>query len=446
MKKLIWLLFVCVWLVTTIVFLGLILSGQDSLRVLSQVSLNGYFYAIVGISLWFFWLDHILDALNMKHASPTLPPEAQEIYDEEKYATQQQYQHEKYEFGEISSVVGFVGTMLMLFLGGFWWLDAWLGNVGLVGFWKTLSFFGVVFVVQLILSIPFSYYSTFVIEEKYGFNKTTKSLFWSDVVKGLVLNTLIWWVLLWVIVWLWGVFWGTFWLLAWGVITGFMMFFMAFYTTLILPLFNKQTPLEDGSLKTAIVEFSKKVGFEIKDLYVMDGSKRSSKANAFFSWLWPQKRIVLFDTLINEMTQEEVVAVLAHEIGHYKKKHTLKMLVFSIVQMGITLWALSFFLQDASFQSALGVSTPSFQIGLVAFGFLFAPWSFVTSLLGNILSRKHEYEADAFAGTYYDPQALVSGLKKLSKNNLTNLTPHPWYEWVHSTHPTVLKRVKALEE
>lgn len=220
---------------------------------------------------------------------------------------------------------------------------------------------------------------------------------------------------------------------------------MMFYSSLIVPLFNKQTPLEDGELKTAINAFAQKVGFTLTDIYVIDGSKRSSKANAYFSGFGPKKRIVLFDTLIADLTTQELVAVLAHEIGHYKKKHTLQMLAMSIIQTGIILFILSLALKVPEVSYALGTPVQSFHLGVIAFAFLFTPLSIVFGMLGNILSRKNEYEADAYAKKHYSGEALQSALIKLSRNNLSNLRPHPAYEFFYYSHPTVLKRLSALK-
>jgi STE24 endopeptidase len=236
-----------------------------------------------------------------------------------------------------------------------------------------------------------------------------------------------------------------FWIYAWIVITAFSVFMVLFYSNLIVPLFNKQTPLPDGDLKSAIEAFATKVGFKLDNIYVIDGSKRSTKANAYFTGFGAKKRIVLYDTLINDMTTNELVAVLAHEIGHYKKHHVIWSLLLGVVQTGITLFLFSLFVGSADLSAALGVESPSFHIGLVAFGLLYSPISMITGLLLNVFSRKNEYEADAFAAKYFSATELASALKKLSVKNLSNLRPHPLYVFFHYSHPTLLQRLKALD-
>ncbi|MCC8173077.1 MAG: M48 family metallopeptidase, partial [Odoribacter sp.] len=237
----------------------------------------------------------------------------------------------------------------------------------------------------------------------------------------------------------------SFWLYAWGIITIFSVFMAMFYSQLIVPLFNKQTPLDEGSLREKINDFAAKVGFQLDNIYVIDGSKRSTKANAYFTGLGPKKRIVLYDTLINDLTEEEIVGVLAHEVGHYKKHHTYYMMVASIVQTGFMLWLLSLFVNRPELSQALGGEQAYFQLGLIAFALLYSPIGMITGLFMNIWSRKNEYQADAYATQNYEGEYLISGLKKISVKALSNLTPHPYYEFVHYSHPSLLKRIKAIE-
>ena len=297
-----------------------------------------------------------------------------------------------------------------------------------------------------ILSLPFSYYSTFVIEEKYGFNKTNLKTFVLDKFKGILMGVLLGGGLYSLIVWLYQIMGANFWLYAWLVITLISVFLNMFYARLIVPLFNKQTPLENGSLRNQIEDYAGKVGFDLKNIFVIDGSKRSTKANAYFSGFGREKRITLYDTLIHDLDEEEIVAVLAHEVGHYKRHHILFNLAMSIISTGFLLWLFSLFVGQPIFSEALGVQQPSFHIGLVAFGVLYTPISEIIGLFMNQLSRTFEYQADAYAKQTFASKPLMEALKKLSKNNLSNLTPHPLYVWYHYSHPTLLQRFRALKK
>jgi len=295
-----------------------------------------------------------------------------------------------------------------------------------------------------ILSLPFSVYDTFVIEEKYGFNKTTPKTFVLDTIKGWLLGALIGGGLLALIVFIYQKTQNMFWIYAWILVSAFTIFMAMFYSNLIVPLFNKQTPLEPGELRDAIKNFADKVGFKLDNIFVINGSKRSTKANAYFTGFGSKKRIVLYDTLINDMETDELVAVLAHEIGHYKKKHVIQGLLISLIQTGIVLFIFSLLINNATLSKALGVEIPNFHIGLVAFGILYSPVSFVLGIFMNLLSRKNEYQADEFAAVHFKPEALASALKKLSVKNLSNLTPHKTYVFFHYSHPTLLQRLARL--
>lgn len=404
------------------------------------------FYAIIGIIIFEYLLSEFLWYLNAKNYSPELPHELKWIYDEEKYKKSQKYEKEKYKFSLIEWFFDISILLIVLFSWFFWFLDDFLRNIFSNTFLISLSFFAIISLLQSFIHLPFSYYFTFVIEEKYDFNKSTKKLFFLDFFKSLLLWFFIWWILLSLIIRIYTILWTSFWLYAWWIITIFSLFMMMFYSNIIVPLFNKQTPLEEWELKTAIQDFSSKVWFQLDNIYVIDGSKRSSKANAYFSWLGPKKRIVLYDTLIKDMTTDEIVAVLAHEIGHYKRKHTFQTLVFSIIQTGFMLYILSLTLWIKEVSFALGVSEASFHIGIIAFSFLFTPLSLILWVFANILSRKNEREADEFAWKNYNPESLQNALKKLSINNLSNLRPHKAYEFFYYSHPTVLKRLQFLEK
>lgn len=401
---------------------------------------------IVALVIFEVILTKTLWLLNHKNKSPKLPEELKEVYDEEKYAKSLKYENTKYKFSMISSIVSIVITLGMLIFGGFGWLDEFVRQYSENQVVLALYFFGIITFVQTLIGLPFSYYSTFVIEEKFGFNKMTKKLFFTDTLKSLFLSIILGGWILSLIVWIYSIAGNNFWWYAWILMTFISVFMMMFYSSIIVPIFNKQTPLEEGELRTAIEKFSNKVGFKLDNIYVIDGSKRSSKANAYFSGLGPKKRIVLYDTLINDLETDELVAVLAHEIGHYKKKHTLQMLVFSILQTGLMLFVFGLALSFPAVSQALWAAEWSFHVGSIAFGILFAPISIILGLFASILSRKNEYEADEFAGKNLDPELLISALKKLSRNNLSNLTPHPAYEFFYYSHPNPIKRFAALRK
>lgn len=296
-----------------------------------------------------------------------------------------------------------------------------------------------------LLSTPFSVYKTFVIEERFGFNKTTVKTFIFDKIKGLLMTVIVGGAILALIVWFYQLTQEIFWLYTWGLVTLFTVFMNMFYAKLIVPLFNKQTPLEEGSLRDKISDYAKSVGFNLDKIFIIDGSKRSTKANAYFSGFGSEKRVTLYDTLVNDLNDEEIVAVLAHEVGHYKKKHIIFNLVSSILLTGLTLYILSIFVSNPLLSNALGVEKPSFHVGLIAFGLLYSPISEVTGLLMNYLSRVFEYQADDYAKNTYSAAPLISSLKKLSKSSLSNLTPHPAYVFMHYSHPTLLERVRNLK-
>ena len=403
-------------------------------------------YIILALYIWEFIFSKTLDYLNTTKWKETLPDDLKDIYDEKKYAKSMKYEKTNHKFSSITGIFSFTIMLLMLIFGGFGWLDnlvKWLSENLIL---QSLYFFWIISVVNLFISIPISYYSTFVIEEKFWFNKMTKKLFWMDSIKSFLLSIVIWWAILALIIWIYNFDKNNFWLYAWAVITFFSVFMMMFYSSIIVPIFNKQTPLEDWELRKSIQEFANKVWFKLDNIFVIDGSKRSSKANAYFSGFWPKKRIVLYDTLIKDLNTEELVWVLAHEIGHYKRKHTFQMLAFSILQTGLMLFILWIALKYPEISQALWAENWSFHVWVLAFGILFTPISIILWTFSSILSRKNEYEADAFAKEFYDSEKLKSALIKLSRNNLSNLQPHPAYEFFHYSHPTVLKRLNALNK
>lgn len=401
---------------------------------------------ILAFLVWEFALTKYIGYLNTTYWSDTIPEELTGIYDQAKYRASQVYDRTKYKFWLVSSTFSFFVILFALTVWFFGSLDMFLRWYFQNEILLCIVFFNILVILQTLISLPFDYYSTFVIEKEFGFNKSTKMLFFLDMIKWLLLTVIISSVLLGLIAYIYTLVWPSFWMYAWMLITAFSIVMMMFYSSLIVPLFNKQTPLEDGELKNAIQNFAKKVGFKLDNIYVMDGSKRSTKANAYFTWLWGKKRIVLFDTLIHDLSTEEIVAVLAHEIGHYKKKHTFQMLIFSIIQTWVMLYILSLALKIPEVSLALWASTASFYMWALAFGMLFTPVSVILGILWNVLSRKNEYEADAYATQNFWGNYLQSALKKLSINNLSNLKPHPIYEFFHYSHPTVLKRLQAMEK
>lgn len=407
---------------------------------------NIYFYIIISFLIIFTIFDKFVEYLNIKNWSEKIPLEFSDIYEVEKYKKAQDYDKEKNKFSTITSIFTFIIMLLVLIFWWFWYLDSFLRNYIENEIILSLAFFWILFLIQTIINLPFSYYQTFIIEEKFWFNKMTKATFFLDILKSLLLTFIIWGILLSLIIYVYNILPNSFWWISWIILTLFSVFIMMFYSSLIVPLFNKQTPLESWELRTAIEDFWNKVWFKLDNIYVIDWSKRSSKANAYFSWFWPKKRIVLFDTLIKELSTEELVAVLAHEIGHYKKKHTLQMLSFSIIQTWIILFLFAFMLKNNDISLALWASLSSFHIWAIAFMILFTPISLILWIIWNILSRKNEYEADNYAKVNYSSSELVAWLKKLSVNNLSNLNPHPVYEFVHYTHPTVLKRIRELNK
>ena len=308
-----------------------------------------------------------------------------------------------------------------------------------------MIFFGVIFLGSDLLTTPFSLYQTFVIEEKYGFNKTTPKLFVIDKIKGWLMLMILGGGILALVIWFFQWAGKDFWLYAWGLIAGFTLFMNLFYSRLIVPIFNKQTPLQEGSLKSKIESYARQVGFELRNIFVIDGSKRTTKANAYFSGFGREKRVTLFDTLINDLDEDEIVAVLAHEIGHYKRNHIIVNLVVSIALSGFTLFLLSIFINNPELSMAIGVSEPSFHAALIGFGILYSPISELTGLVMNYFSRKFEFQADNYAKTTFAALPLITSLKKLSKNSLSNLTPHPAYVFVHYSHPPLVSRIKNLK-
>ena len=402
------------------------------------------FYLILCIVIISFIIDQILDYINTKRFNDPIPKELNDVYDNDEYQKSQNYKAEQNKLSQLTSWISFIGLILVLLFDGFAYVDQIAKDLVSHPILVALVFFGIIMIVSDIISTPFSYYATFVVEERYGFNKMTRKTFWVDKIKGLLLGGIVGGLLLSFIIWFYYKYPDTFWIYAWILLTVFSIFMNMFYAKLIVPLFNKQIPLEDGSLRDKIETYAKEVGFKLDNIYVIDGSKRSTKANAYFSGFGSQKRITLYDTLINDLSEEEIVAVLAHEVGHYKHKHIIYNLSLSVITTGITLWLLSLLVGNPLLSQALGVDKPGFHIGLIAFGILYTPISTLTGFLMNALSRKFEYQADNYAKNTFNSKHLISSLKQLSKKSLSNLTPHPLYVKVHYSHPSLLQRVKNL--
>ena len=377
--------------------------------------------------------------------SDTLPERLKGICDEEAYRKTQLYQKDNNRLSTWSSVLNLAVILIMIIAGGFALVDnvarSFTTNLVIVA----LFFFGIIGFVSDVINIPFGYWDTFVIEKKYGFNTTTPGTFITDHIKSWFIALLIGVPVLGLITWFYYKTGKNFWLYAWGLITIFSVFINLFYSELIVPLFNKQVPLPDGSLRNQIEDFSQKTGFKLKNIYVIDGSKRSTKANAYFSGFGPKKRIVLYDTLQKEFSEEEIVAVLAHEIGHYKKKHVLLNLLFSVLTTGLMLFLLSVVVNNPSLSKALGSEKASFHLGLIVFGILYSPLSLIIGLVTNWVSRKNEFAADKFARENFKPELLATALIKLSVKNLSNMMPHPVYVFFHYSHPPLLQRLEKLE-
>lgn len=403
------------------------------------------FWTIIIILVADFCFECYLALLNIKHSTRTLPTILKDIYDAEKYSKQQEYFRTNARFSMITSSFSFIVVLGMYSLGGFAWLDQLLQAYTQHPVLLPVLFFGILFFANDIISIPFELYDIFVIEQKFGFNKVTPKIYIFDKIKGYALGIMLGGGLLSLIIWIYGLTPEYFWLLAWAVITGFSLFMTMFYSEIIVPLFNKQTPLPAGELRDAIEKFASGADFKLDNIFVIDGSKRSTKANAYFSGLGSKKRIVLYDTLIEKMTVEEIVAVLAHETGHYKHKHTKINFLLSIPTTLLLFFVFGLILKSDAMAMALGGTVASFHLNALAFSILYSPISLVLDVATNVLSRRFEYQADAFAATHGYAAQLKSGLKKLSATSLSNLMPHPLYVFFHYSHPTLYQRITKIE-
>ena len=407
---------------------------------MSQVIL----YVIIGFIIFEFVLSKVLSYLNLKTWDNPLPAEVKDLYDPKKYTEARNYAYANFQVGALSSTISLIITITFLMLKGFAWVDEIARNISPNPVLDALIFFGIIGAASSIISLPFDIYGTFVVEEKYGFNKITPKLFVIDKLKELALGVVIGGAILALLTFLFGLLGDKFWLAAWALVAGISVFIATFYTSLLLPIFNKLTPLEGGELRASIEKYAQKVSFPLTNIFILDGSKRSTKANAFFSGLGGKKNIVLYDNLVNDMNTDEITAVLAHEVGHYKKNHVLQSIVISIIQMGIMFFLFGWLAGNPIMAEVLGAKQNSFHLSLITFSLLYAPLSMVTGLLMNLFSRKNEYEADAYAKQTYSAAPLISALKKLSVNHLSNLQPHPAFVFLNYSHPTLLQRMRAM--
>ncbi len=414
---------------------------------------NTFFFLILFFLVFNFLLENGLTLLNYFYPQKPFPEFLSKVYSQEKYAKSQDYEQAKLRLGILVSIVQFIAVFAFFYFGGFAYLDTFVRSQTDHYLLQNLMFFGLLAFVSDFLSLPISIYQTFYLEEKFGFNKTTVKTFILDKLKGWLLMVILGGGILALIVFIYELSGSDFWWLAWLTISFISLVFTAFYSEIIVPLFNKQLPLEEGSLRNAIEQFSDKAGFTLDNIYTIDGSKRSTKANAYFSGIGPKKRIVLYDTLIKDLDEEELVAVLAHEVGHYKKKHTIVGIALGILQTGIMLFILSFFISKdsniaLSLAQAVGGNNEnvqaSFYLGIIGFGLIYSPVSLLSGLLTNSISRANEYAADAFAVKHGLAEALGNGLIKLTVNNLSKVYPHPVYIFFHYSHPSLLQRISRM--
>lgn len=403
-------------------------------------------YLLIGVLIFGFLVPQILEYLQVAQPLSKVPASLAEYLSEEKLVEAKAYQHANFGFKLVTSSFTFLLTLLCVTQGWFGAIDTWIAAFGYAPLVNSLLFFGLIFVVSDVLSLPFDYYSTFVIEEKFGFNKTSLATFFADKLKAYVLSLIVGGGLLLVFLWLIHFMGPNFWWQFWLVAVVFMVLVNVGYTAWILPLFNNLTPLAEGEVREKLLQYAAKVDFPVKHIFVMDGSKRSAKANAFFSGFGKRKKVVLYDTLLEQHPPEELVAVLAHEIGHYKKKHLKWGILISILQVGLLLFLLGQVVFSESMSLALGGSGWSVHLNILGFTMLFSPLSMILGVGMNWLSRKHEFEADYYAKETYGGKPLAEALKTLSVKTLSTIHPHPWYVFVNYSHPPLLQRLERLEE
>ncbi len=412
-----------------------------------MVEWNGYLILIFAIMAGNYLLDLIVENLNIKTLSPSIPSEFEGYYDAVKYAKSQKYTKTRTKFGFVTGSFDLVAIVLFILIGGFNHLDNFVRGFEFGEIGSGLLFIAVLVIGMQIISLPFSIYSTFVIEEKFGFNRTTPKTFILDLIKGLIISIILGGLILWLILWFFEATGGNAWIYIWIAMVLIQVILLYISPTLIMPLFNKFTPLTDGELKDTITEYMQKNRFTMNGLFKIDGSKRSSKANAYFTGFGKTKRIALFDTLIEKFEVSEILTVLAHEVGHFKLRHIPKRIITGILEMGLTLFILSLFIKNEALHAAFGMQNVSIYASLIFFSFIYKPVSMILGLISTISSRKHEYQADAFASkTTGDPESMIVALKKLSVSNLSNLTPHPLKVFLEYDHPPVIARIEAIRK
>ncbi len=405
---------------------------------------NPYFTLILLSVLGLHGLNVLAALLNLNRLSPQLPAGMEDIYEVEAYAKSQAYTRESERFDIFSGAVRLAVFIAFWLLGGFGWVDSLVRGWTDSPVWQGLAGVSLLYAASSLLGLPFSWYDTFHIEAKYGFNKTTPGTFIMDAVKGLVLGAIIGLPLLALLIWLFDKF-PLAWVWAWLATTTLMLALQYVAPRWLMPLFNKFTPLADGSLKDAINNLSEKCAFPLAGVFVIDGSRRSTKANAFFAGFGRHKRIALYDTLIEKHPEPELVAVLAHEIGHFKCRHIVQRMVVAVAQIAFMFLLMGFFMMNEKLSAAFGVAQPSVWLSFVFFMFLFEPLQSVLNVAGNLWSRRHEFEADAYAARVTgSPQPMMAGLKRLTRDTLANLTPHPLYVFLHYSHPPMPQRLAAL--
>jgi len=406
---------------------------------------NTIFFLIIIIPLAGYLVEQYLIRLNDKMWSDKLPGKLMGICPEEEYRKSQLYDRDNKKLSFWSSTFNLAVILLMIIAGGFSFADGIARSFTTNTVMIALIFFFIIGLASEIINIPFSWYDTFIIEKKYGFNTMSTRIFITDHIKSWLIALIVGFPVLALLTWFYYKSGPSFWFYAWALVTILSVFINFFYSELIVPLFNKQTPLPQGTLRDKIEKFAGKTGFELKNIYIIDGSKRSTKSNAYFSGFGKKKRIVLYDTLLKDFTEEEIVAVLAHEIGHYKKKHVLINMIFSVMLTGFMLFLFSLVVDNPELSKALGAKETGFHLGLIVFGILYSPLSLVIGLISNIVSRENEFAADLFVKENYDGKYLGDALKKLSVKNLSNMMPHPLYVFFHYSHPPLLERLEKLE-
>ena len=408
------------------------------------MSSEGLYWLVICIVLAEFLYSTWLTLLNIKASHWPVPVLLQDLYDEDRYRRQQDYAMTNRKFSLISSLVSTLITLSIFAFGGFAAFDRAARAVSGSPVVQTLVFWGIFYLISWVVSLPFDAWRTFVIEQRFGFNRSTPKLFVADAFKTLLLNMVIMGAILALCAWIYTLSPRWFWLIAWGAVSLFSLFMQYFYSQLIVPLFNKQTPLPEGELRSAIEAFAARVGFQLDNIYVIDSSKRSSKSNAYFTGFGRRKRVVLYDTLMEQLTTEEIVAVLAHEIGHYKRHHILLSSFEGFVVNLLMFWLFSLFIGSGELAAAAGCAAPSFHVNLAVFSLIYTPLSLLLDIVTNVISRRHERQADAFAANHGAGPAEASALKKMSAKSLANLTPHPVVVFVEYSHPTLYERVKSL--